>query len=191
MVEADHASLVRSAAGGGSAGRAAEAEICRRFAPRIRLYGLRHLRSDDRAADLVQLVLIATLEAVRRGAVDQPDRLDRFVLGTCRNSALRMRERDARLEPRAPEEFDVVGDSCAAEPAVEKVDLEALFRCLAALPERPRAVVQLSFTEERTADEIATALGTTAANVRVLRHRAIAQLRECLDGGGAAPRGTA
>jgi RNA polymerase sigma-70 factor (ECF subfamily) len=25
---------------------AAEAELCRRFAPRIRLYGLRHLRSD-------------------------------------------------------------------------------------------------------------------------------------------------
>jgi hypothetical protein len=30
--------------------RDAEAELCRRFAPRIRLYGLRHLRSEDRAA---------------------------------------------------------------------------------------------------------------------------------------------
>jgi RNA polymerase sigma-70 factor (ECF subfamily) len=177
MVDADHASLVRSAALGGTAGRAAETEICRRFAPRIRLYGLRHLRNEDRAADLVQLVLLATVEAVRRGAVEQPERLDRFVLGTCRNTTLRIRERDARLEPRSLEELDLA----SVEPAVEMVDIDALFRCIAALGERPRAVVQLSFTEERAPDEIATALGTTPANVRVLRHRAIAQLRECLD----------
>ena len=30
----------------------AEAEFCRRFAPRIRLYGLRHLRNEAAAADL-------------------------------------------------------------------------------------------------------------------------------------------
>jgi len=33
----------------------AEAEVCRRMGPRIRLYGLRHLRSPSAADDLVQL----------------------------------------------------------------------------------------------------------------------------------------
>jgi RNA polymerase sigma-70 factor (ECF subfamily) len=100
MTDVGEAALVRDAALGGQLGREAEAEICRRFAPRVRLYGLRHLRSDDRAADLVQHVLLATLEAVRAGAVEHPDLLHRFVLGTCRNVALRIREREARLEPR-------------------------------------------------------------------------------------------
>src|SRR4029079_18983716 len=120
MPDADQGALVRDAALGGAPGHAAETEICRRFAPRIRLYGLRHLRSEDRAADLVQLVLLATLVALRAGTIEHPDRLDRFVLGTCRNTALRMREREARFEPRAVEELD----RSAVEMDVEKVDVE-------------------------------------------------------------------
>lgn len=177
MQEADHAALVRDAARGGELGRVAEVEMCRRFAPRIRLYGLRHLRSEDKAAELVQLVLLATLEAARAGTIASPEHLDRFVLGTCRNTSLRLRERAARVEPRAPEELDLG----AVEMQVETLDVQALYRCIAALEQRPRAVVQLSYQEERTADEIAAALGITAANVRVLRHRAVAQLRACLD----------
>ena len=42
--------------------REAEAEVCRRMAPRIRLYGLRHLRSAAAADDLVQQVLLKTIE---------------------------------------------------------------------------------------------------------------------------------
>jgi RNA polymerase sigma-70 factor (ECF subfamily) len=41
--------------------------------------------------------------------------------------------------------------------------------------------VALSFQQDRTAEEVAERLGTTAGNVRVLRHRAVAALRRCLD----------
>jgi RNA polymerase sigma-70 factor (ECF subfamily) len=177
-MESDYADLVRAVAGGGAGGRGAESEICRRFAPRIRLYGLRHLRSEDRAADLVQLVLLATLEAIRAGRLEDPTRLDRFILGVSRHTASGVRARERRLEPRAPEDLDVG----AMEMNVEKVDLGALFRCISALEGRPRTVVYLSYQEERSAEEIATILETTPANVRVLRHRAVAQLRTCLDG---------
>src|SRR5262245_54167125 len=60
---------------------AAESELCRRFAPRIRLYGLRHLRSEAAAADLIQDVLLMTLQKLRAGAVREPDRLASFILG--------------------------------------------------------------------------------------------------------------
>jgi hypothetical protein len=40
---------------------------------------------------------------------------------------------------------------------------------------------KLSFNEERSAEEIAARLETTPGNVRLLRHRAVAQLRRCLD----------
>ena len=40
----------------------AEAELYRRLAPRVRLYGLRHLRDAQAAADLVQQVMLITLE---------------------------------------------------------------------------------------------------------------------------------
>jgi RNA polymerase sigma-70 factor (ECF subfamily) len=71
-------------------------------------------------------------------------------------------------------------------PDTERLDVVALFRCIAALDSKPRSVLYLSFLEETASDDIATMLGTTAANVRVLRHRAVAQVRACLDSKGAA-----
>jgi RNA polymerase sigma-70 factor (ECF subfamily) len=173
-----YAELVRNVVGGGAPGRDAEAELCRAFAPRIRLYGLRHLRDEDRAADLVQVVLMATVEAVRAGRVDDPLRLDRFVLGTCRNTVSRMRERDARTVAHAPGDLDLG----ATDPA-EVVETDALFRCLSKLDARARLVLQLTFEEDRSTGEIANVLALSVANVRVVRHRAIAQVRACLDRG--------
>jgi len=162
--------------------RHAEAELCRRFAPRIRLYGLRHLRSEDRAADLVQGVLLALLEAARGGHIAEPEHLARFVLGTCRNVALRVRQREARLSPSDPAELDVG----AYLPRLEHVDVPALLACMTKLDARSRTVLMLSYHAENSAEEIATLLESTAGNVRVLRHRALAQLRVCLDRGGVA-----
>jgi RNA polymerase sigma-70 factor, ECF subfamily len=173
----DDAGLVRAIAARGHGARDAEAILCRRFGPRAKLYGLKHLRDDQRARDLAQAVLLALLEAARAGRIEDPLRVDRFVLGTCRNVALRMREADARAKPTDSAELDVM--SCLPEP--EALDAAALSRCLAELDGRGRQVVYLSFHEGKGAGEIASALGTTAGNVRVLRHRAVAQLRRCID----------
>jgi RNA polymerase sigma-70 factor (ECF subfamily) len=179
--DADLVRRVGAQSGGahGGGAQAAELELCRRFAPRVRLYGLRHLRDGDRARDLVQAVLIALIEALRGGRINQPEHLDRFVLGTCRNLVARMRDDQARATAVDPAELDVAGGM----PALERLDVEALFRCLRKLDERSRTVVYMCFHDERSAEEIGSALDTTAGNVRVLRHRAIAQLRGCLDAG--------
>src|SRR3989304_3487232 len=68
------------------------AELCRRFLNRARLYGLKHLRFDVTAAeDLAQQVMMILLEALRAGRVEDLERVDRFMLGTCRNVAPSMR----------------------------------------------------------------------------------------------------
>jgi RNA polymerase sigma-70 factor (ECF subfamily) len=50
----DDAALARRIAAAPGEARDEEEELARRFAPRIRLYGLRHLRDRDAANDLVQ-----------------------------------------------------------------------------------------------------------------------------------------
>ncbi|HEX6766731.1 MAG TPA: hypothetical protein VF103_14655, partial [Polyangiaceae bacterium] len=109
-MEAPDAELVRAIAERGRDAREAEAELCRRFGPRIRLYGLRHLGSEDRARDLVQTVLLAVLVAAREGRVEDPERVDRFMLGTCRNVAMRMKQGDTRSEGSDPLETLVAGE---------------------------------------------------------------------------------
>src|SRR3954447_9619153 len=69
----------------------AETELFRRMAPRIRLYGLRHLRDQHAADDLVQQVLMTTLEALRAGRLRESDKLASFVLGMCRVTVLDLR----------------------------------------------------------------------------------------------------
>jgi RNA polymerase sigma-70 factor (ECF subfamily) len=181
-VEASDGELVRRIALGGEGGRLAESELCRRYAPRVRLYGLRHLRDEERARDLVQTALLGVLEAARAGRIEDTAKVDRFVLGTSRNVALRMREHDARAKPT---EHDELAKHAGAAAELDRVDRSGLMRCFDQLEGRARAVVHLSFGEEQSADEIAAALGTTAGNIRVVRHRAVAALRKCLDGDAA------
>ncbi|HEX3850518.1 MAG TPA: sigma-70 family RNA polymerase sigma factor [Polyangiaceae bacterium] len=166
--------------------RDAEAELCRRFAPRVRLYGLRHLRNEDRAADLVQGVLLAVLEAARAGQIVAAEHVDRFILGTCRNIAQRVREREARSAPTDVAELE--RHAGAVEHSFERVDVAALLSCLRKLDARGRTVVLLSFQAESSAEEIAKLMETSIGNVRVLRHRALASLRGCLDDPGGTPQ---
>ena len=159
----------------------AESEVCRRFAPRIRLYGLKHLRDEERARDLVQLVLVAVIQAMRAGRVSEPELLARFVLGTCRHIAMRVRARDARSEPMDGASLELLGVEPAATTTLEALDVEALNRCMGALDARARSVLHLSFYRDKSAEEIGEALAMTPGNVRVVRHRAMAQLRSCME----------
>ena len=61
-----NAELARRIQEGGAHAAAAEAELCRRFWQRARLYGLRHLRGVTEAEDLAQQVMEVTLTALRR-----------------------------------------------------------------------------------------------------------------------------
>jgi len=158
---------------------AAEAELCRRLGPRIRLFGLKHLRSEAAAADLVQDVLIMTLQKLREGAVREPERLASFVLGTARQMVIDARRNSARRE-RILDAFPV-DFTLADEQAPEALDSARLRQCLQALPERERTVLLLTFYDDRSADAVGLELGLSTGNVRVVRHRGIDRLRKCMN----------
>src|SRR3954469_22802736 len=90
--------LAGAIAAGAGMTTAAEAELYRRFAPRVRLYGRRHLRDEDAACDLMQQVLLLTLQKLRDGGVRDPDMIGSFILGTSRMLAANLRRRDRRRE---------------------------------------------------------------------------------------------
>jgi len=175
MIEANDEELVGKI---GSGDAAAEAELLRRMAPRIRLYGLRHLRDKHAADDLTQQVLITTLEALRAGRLRKPEKLASFVLGTCRMTVLDLR-RGAQRKARLLEEFgaDLLVPAPAPGPQLEH---EQLSRCVQKLKERERTVVIMTFYDEQTSADVCRFLGVNENNVRVIRHRAIHQLRDCM-----------
>src|SRR5687767_12027131 len=60
------------------------------------------------------------------------------------------------------------------------LDPDRLAGCLEALPERERLVVVMSFFADKQADEVGAELRISGGNVRVIRHRALGRLRECM-----------
>jgi RNA polymerase sigma-70 factor (ECF subfamily) len=177
----DGALARRIGASGATPDSAAEAELYRRLAPRVRLYGLRHLRDRHAAADLVQQVLLMTLERLRAGKVREPERIASFVLGACRMTVLEIRRGTQRRETLLETWSDATEAFDAPEP--QALDTDRLAHCLDALSERERSVTVLSFFGDKPADEVGNELAISAGNVRVIRHRALARLRGCMGAG--------
>jgi RNA polymerase sigma-70 factor (ECF subfamily) len=65
---------------------------------------------------------------------------------------------------------------------VVTVDAPRVAECLRALAERERLVVLLTFYADREAPRIAEDLGVSPGAVRVIRHRAMSRLRDCVLG---------
>lgn len=170
------AGRIAAAADGGAA---AERELCRRWAPRIAGYGARHLREPQGTDDLVQRVLLAVVQALRTDRVADPERLGAYILTTCRRTTWEMNRRAWR---EAAPLSDTALVDLGVEPEWRTIDRAALDRCLGRLPARERTVILASFCDELPSDRIAAQLMTTAGNVRVLRHRALAQLQTCMEG---------
>jgi RNA polymerase sigma-70 factor (ECF subfamily) len=158
----------------------AEELFCRRFAPRIRLFGLKRLRSDAAAADLVQDVLILVLDKLRAGEVREPDQIASFVFGTARQLVIDSR-RSGNRRTRLLDTF-VLDLEPAEDSASHAFDTDRLKHCLQLLAERERAVLVMTFYDDCPADELGTQLGLSPGNVRVIRHRGIERLRDCVQG---------
>ena len=157
----------------------AEAELYRRFAPRIRLYGRKHLRDRHLAEDLMQQVMVVTLESLRAGRVRDPERIASFVLSTCRLTLIDQKRTAARRDELLERYGDdlVPHDSGGETPGLDR---DRLVSCLERLAERERSVILTSFFESKDADEVGRALNLAAGNVRVIRHRAMERLRACM-----------
>jgi len=154
-----------------------ERELCQMFAGRIRGYGLRHLRDAAAAEDLVQHVLVAVLQAVRAGKVEN---VASYVFGTCRFAVRDMQRAEARQRKIAEANRAVLPEDY--EPPWPQVDRVRLEMCLLGLDARERSIVIATFAYDRDADEIGRAFDLSAGNVRVIRHRALTKLQTCVGG---------
>lgn len=163
----------------------AEATLYRRYAPRVRLYGLRRLRNAQAASDFMQQVMLMTIEQLRCGKLRDSDKLGSFIFGLCRLVMLELRRSGARRKAILERYQSDLATVDPVEPVA--LDGDRVARCLEGLPERERAVLIMTFYEERPAHDVATILGLSPGNVRVIRHRGLIRLRQCMMECGSLP----
>lgn len=153
----------------------AEADVCRELAPRIRIFARRRIRDLDAVEDFVQDTLVIVLEALREGRIPTHAELCSFALSTCR-----WRIVDAQRTHARRRDILTRNQLDMSRPS-DPVELAILRQCMRTLDGRAQRVVFESFFGAQGSEAIAAQLGTTDANVRVVRHRAIARLRDCVE----------
>jgi len=169
--------LVTRVMGAGSDSAECEAVLCDRLLPRVRLFLARRLADSYAVDDVAQDVIVTLIVALRAGAIRDVEAFGSFVLGVCRN---KVREHVRRGVPFAGEgEAERMSAPAPVRFEVPRPLLGRLEECLGMLRERDRTLLRLTFCETHTCVEIGARLGLSEANVRVIRHRALARLREC------------
>ncbi len=150
----------------------------------VQRFVARRVESPEDAADLTAEVFLAAIRASRayRGEAAVPRAwlygiARRVVAGHHRSSARAVRV-ERRIDARE------LLDDDATDRIVARLDSQraarAVYRSLAALPERQRAVVELVAVDGLSLTEAAAALGISAGNARVRYHRARGRLAESL-----------
>jgi RNA polymerase sigma-70 factor (ECF subfamily) len=177
LTEGDVAELVTRA---GDGDRLAEQTLCTRMFPAVFVFARRRLGSTAMAEDFTQDMMLLLVEALRGRKIEEPGRLGAWVLGVCRNQA---RQRATRAERRRDlwERYAPREDASVDAATLALLRPGHLEDCLSQLTERSRQVLRSSFFEGEGGAQIGEALGMTEGNVRVVRHRALAQLRGCLN----------
>ena len=148
-------------------------EFARAQLPQLSRYAVMLTGEHDLAADLVQDVLVKVYQQWSKIAAT--DRPDRYVLRMVTNQHLSWRRRwpvrnivSMSDVPERAEPGDVATSYAARDD---------MWRRLAQLPNRQRAVVVLRYYEHLSDAEIADVLGCSAGTVRGYAHRALATLR--------------
>jgi RNA polymerase sigma factor (sigma-70 family) len=167
--------LVGAAAAGD---RRAEGLLCRKFAAAVRTFWRRRLTGSE-VDELTQDVMLRFVQALRSGAVSEPERVGGFILGICRNLA-RERVRSAERRAELWQQFGSALASLEDEPALASYQIAQLEDCLSQMTQRSRDVLRHAYVDGRSAAESAHELAMTEGNVRVVRHRALEALRTCM-----------
>lgn len=150
---------------------AAETELVQQFSQRI--FVMSYVRTRDRevARDLVQDILLAVIVSLRKGLLENSDKLDAYVHGTARN----LIHGHLRGEAQKPE-TELVGDDLpqiTSSYDIEEAErLRLVEEALERLHHRDREILQMTLVEGKKPGEIAAQLGLTSEAVRTRKLRA-------------------
>lgn len=169
-------------------------QLVERWSPAMFRLARSFVASPQSAEDVVQEAWLGMLSGLAR--FEGRSSLRTWTFTILVNRARTRGAREARTLPRSPLEDAAVEPARTWSSTVTPsrwddtpesavLSREALFeldRAISALPQRQRQVVTMRDIGGMSADEVCAALGITAANQRVLLHRARAALRTALAG---------
>ena len=134
---------------------------------------MRYCTDRDEAQDLLQDGMVRVFEKI--GSLKEPQKLRSWVYSIMVNCCVQ-HLRQARHE-RVSDELDTVADEADLTPFTMRDIVEALHQ----IDNRQRLVFNLCAIEGRSSDDVASEMGISAGNVRIMLYRARATMRAYLE----------
>jgi RNA polymerase sigma-70 factor (ECF subfamily) len=159
--------------------RAAEDALVQRYAGRVLAMALARTRNRESSREIVDDVLMAVIEALRRGTVRDTSRLAAFVHGIARNlinNHLRVRGSRPPTES-IPDDLPGPDGREDCERAAESAQLR---RLIDTMDQHDREIIVLALVEGLSPAEIADQTGLSKDVVRQRKHRALSRLQAML-----------
>lgn len=155
----------------------AEQEFAERYMAPVRAMLMARLRDPDLAGDLKQDVMIEALCALRRGQVQDPEKLSQFVLGiarNCLNNYFRTSRRVTAVE--LPEELPDLSDNAGRREQMEQE--QCALRAIESLDQIDRVILQMTLVDGLKPGAIADQLRLNPDVVRQRKLRATRRVTE-------------
>lgn len=137
-----------------------------------------HLLGDvDRARDAAQEAFLRLCRADRS---EVESHLAPWLFRVCRNLALDVKRKEARMRPMAPdpERGDALLATDPGDAVLRRESRDRLVRALDDLPPRQQEILRLKFREGLSYREIGRVMGLSVSNVGYLIHMAVTRLRK-------------
>lgn len=162
--------------------REAAAQLYRTYAKKVYRTVRPLAASDAEAEDLTQDTFAKAFEALDRYTQRDGVRFVSWLLSIGMNLARRAHQKRGRTSPSSDVLDDVPDDRLVLpDAALDRATLRhALLDAVAALPDREREVVTLTYGGELTSAEVAEMTGVNAAHARKILERARHQLRAAI-----------
>ncbi len=174
--------LDSAVAAAGQGDRSALAQVLEYIRPLVVRYCRARVGTSDRGAlsadDVAQEVCLAVMTALPRYQ-DQGRPFMAFVYGIASHKVADAHRNTSRNKSDAMADVpDVIStDEGPEQRAIENEASRQMERLLSTLPDKHREILVLRLVVGLSAEETATAVGSTAGAVRVAQHRAIAKLK--------------
>ena len=148
----------------------------------MRLFAARRLSDWVAAEDVAQEALRRALEAMEAGRIENSAALPGFLFQTALHICLH-RGRSAGRERKALQRFGTNAEQSVEGPLAGLISRERRSNVRQALEQiepDDRRLLELTYRDELSSEDIGRQLGLTAGAVRVRRHRAIRRLADLL-----------
>jgi RNA polymerase sigma-70 factor (ECF subfamily) len=155
----------------------AETELVHEFSHRIFVMGVVRTHDREAARELVQDVLMAVIGALRKGQLQDADKLAAFVHGTARNlinNQLRSQSQRPPMEP-LPEDL---AQAWSADQLEDAERMRLVQQALERLGQEDRKILWMTLVQGHKPGEIAAALGLTSEVVRTRKMRAVKKVAD-------------